>query len=913
MKKKYKLMSMLVFGICSLFVMGFTEVHASTLVQEVVPDVYYTRRGGGKPYMSAKYNTYDMDGKTVYCIEPGVNITTHDYEGAIGWINSPYSPEVNQRIQLIGYYGYEYPGHNTLRYRMAAQALIWETTGGQIVEYWTEASGYGDYINVDYERNEILKLVNAHYEKPSFGGEIKQTVIGQTVTFEDSTNVLSKYEVYRSDNATSSISGNTLSVTPNTVGDVVVSLVQKSYTQDPTTIFVGIDEISQKMGLFGLNDPIVVSVKVKSVGGKVSLQKLDSKTLSFKPSGDAKLNGASYDIMDEYDFKVGELVTNGNSLVTSDYLPSLGTFYLIERSSSEGYLLDPTRYYFQITEDDLNPIITVHENVIEREVELYKVYADGSTVILKAEPNVTFEFYLKSSMELYATDTTSAKGRLSVVLPYGTYIVKQVNSTSNYEKIEDFEIVIDNNSKDPLTKIVSNAEISGKLKVIKVDEESNRVLVRDGIKFKIKNLDTNEYVCQNITYPTQSKVCVFETTDGTFTTPYVLSSGNYQIEELEDQEIEGYVWNSEPLRFSIGENSKFIYDDEFGVMLEVKFGNKQVKGEVEINKVGEKMVIENGTFRYEEIKLDGVGYNLYADGDIISQDGTLIYKDKDLVTSFITKDGYYKLTGLYLGKYCLIEEFSVSNHLVDKTPYCFEISYKDKYTEIVSLSFTLKNYLSKGDFELTKTDFSSGKPIGGALIEIFTEDDELIFSGRTDKETGKIVVKNLETGKKYKFLESKAPEGYVLNTEEHFFEITENGEIVKDTLSNEKIKSVVIIHKVDEDGNPVEGVEIGIYDLNDNLVFSGFTNSDGDLITELEYNDYYYKELSTKEGLILSTEKYPFSITNNDETLKFTLINEFEEIDVPNTLVNFDSIYIPIVILVVGAGLYIIVSKKRKK
>ena len=209
-------------------------------------------------------------------------------------------------------------------------------------------------------------------------------------------------------------------------------------------------------------------------------------------------------------------------------------------------------------------------------------------------------------------------------------------------------------------------------------------------------------------------------------------------------------------------------------------------GEIEINKKGEKLIIENETFRYEEIKLDGVHYDLIANGDIYSQDGTLIYKDKEIVKSFITKDGYYKLTDLYLGKYCLVETKTVGNHVLNKEPYCFEIKYKDQYTDIVSLVINLKNYLGKGDFELTKVDLSTGNPIEGALIEIFTENDELIYSGRTDKD-GKIYVKGLESGRKYKFKESEAPEGYILNDKIHEFEIKENGEIVKDTLSNEKI------------------------------------------------------------------------------------------------------------------------------
>ena len=428
----------------------------------------------------------------------------------------------------------------------------------------------------------------------------------------------------------------------------------------------------------------------------------------------------------------------------------------------------------------------VYEDVIEKTVNIYKVFADGSTTILKGEPNVSFEIYLKSTGEYYKTIKTDEKGFVSVKLPYGKWIFKQVSSTSGFEKVKDFEIVINNDSDEDITKIISNAEIRAKLKLIKVDSESRKTLVRDGIKFRIKNLDTGEYVCQNVTYPGQEKICVFETKDGMFITPYVLGHGNYQIEELEEQSIPGYVWNSVPLKFSIDENSKFIQDDEFGLMLEVQFENKEVKGEVEIKKVGEKLVIENGTFRYEEIELDGVHYDLIADGDIYAGDGTLIYKDKQLIKSFVTKDGYFKLTNLYLGKYCLIETKTVGNHVLNSKPYCFEIKYKDQYTDTIKLIINQKNYLAKGDFELSKVDLSTGEPVEGALIEIYTEDDILIYSGRTDK-LGKLYVKGLESGKKYKFVEKEAPEGYILNDEIHEFEILNNGDIVKDTLSNEKI------------------------------------------------------------------------------------------------------------------------------
>lgn len=59
-----------------------------------------------------------------------------------------------------------------------------------------------------------------------------------------------------------------------------------------------------------------------------------------------------------------------------------------------------------------------------------------------------------------------------------------------------------------------------------------------------------------------------------------------------DQKINGYLWNSEPLRFSINEKSNIISSDDFDKILELRFTNKEVKGAIEIKKTGEKLVIE---------------------------------------------------------------------------------------------------------------------------------------------------------------------------------------------------------------------------------------------------------------------------------------------------------------------------------
>ena len=886
MNRKKKILSFVIFSIFTILLTGFTDVSAATLVREQVPNVFYARSGGGKPYGTSFVENYTMDGKVVYCIEAGVAITTDTYVGKEGWINSPFSEEINKRIQLIGYYGYDYPGHQTQRFRLATQSLIWEVTSGQKIELWTEIGGYGDYINVDYERNEIMKLVNAHYETPSFKDEIKNSVIGQEVVFEDSKNILSQYEIYSSKNATSSINGNVLTIIPNVVGDVSVDLVRKSYTTEPTVVFMGNDGKSQKMGYFGLNDPILVRVTVKSVGGDVSIRKVDVDTLKAEPQGiESSLENAEYGIYNYSDILITTIKTNSSGFAKSDILPDIGQYYIKEISPSIGYELDQNKYFFSINANNLHPIVEVYEKIIERKVEINKFFANKVTGVLTPESNIEFEIYNSNNI-LVETIKTDLQGFASTKLVFGTYTVKQKNTITGYEKVKDFKIVINSESDEIIKYSLTNAPITAKLKLIKVDSDSKKPILLDGTTFKIKNIDTGEYICQKVSYPKQKEICKFTTNElGEFYTPNPLVSGTYQIEEIISPY--GYLLSNDYYTFRIDENSVFVEDDEYGKYVLVEFSNKKIKGTINIEKTGELFNVLENDFDYSSIKLSGVEFSLYADEDIKTLDGVIHYKKGDLIKTLKSDiNGMVSFNDLYLGKYIVRETKTLQNYILDSKEYSIELTATDNKTPIVSKTLKLSNQLMKGTLEFTKTDLISGDVIPNTIVEIYTENDECIFVGNTDS-NGKITINNLPIGKFY-ILEKEPATGYVLTEDKVFFEVKENGEIIKATMTNKPIIGSLEFTKIDiSTSDPLPNTLIQIFTEEGELVLEERTDELGMIIIdELKFGKYYILEKEAPDGYILNEEKMFFEIKTDGEIVKATMVNEKVIIEVPITGIN---------------------------
>ena len=657
--------------------------------------------------------------------------------------------------------------------------------------------------------------------------------------------------------------------------------------------------------------------------------------------GDAKLSGAVYGIY-KGDTLVDKYVTDSEGQFTTKEYVCDSDWTIREITPSEGYLLDKTIHkvgaepkLFTIEHNLVANDVT--EQVMKGNIAIIKHTDNGETKIETPENGATFEIYLKSSGSFEAAEEDE---RDTIVcdengfaqtkdMPYGVYTVHQTKGWEGREFMKDFDVFI---SQDGQTYryLINNANFESYIKVVKKDAETGKTIPYAGAGFQIYDPDGNK-VSMTFTYPTPTTIDTFYTdADGQLVTPEKLDYGKgYSLVEV--QAPYGYVLDSTPVSFDVTEENS---TQEGGItLIKVDKPNMAQKGTISVEKTGEvffgvnvsgeedKDVIYQPVYKVKG--LAGAVYEITADEDVITPDGTLRYHKGDVVDTVTTdEDGTAKSKELYLGKYTVVETKAPTGMVINKEKHSVELTYAGQDVAVTETATSFVNERQKVKISLEKIleqdeTFGIGKndeiknisfglyakedvvsssgtviPADG-LIEIITLDENGAATANTDLPFGSYYVKEIATDEHYILSDTQYP-----FTFEYAGQNTETVEIkVNDgkPIENKLIYGSVSGKKIDENGEALGGALIGIFKADEteftkeHAIMTATSEKDGSFsFAKVPYGQWIVREIEAPEGFVLDDTSYEVNIGENEQVIEVKITDEYIHGNIELTKVDAD-------------------------
>lgn len=667
----------------------------------------------------------------------------------------------------------------------------------------------------------------------------------------------------------------------------------------------------------------------------LTVTKTDAETKSAQ--GDATLAGAVYGIYNNGKL-VDKYTTDKNGgFTTSNYVCG-DKWTLKEIEPSEGYLLDETEYHIgaetkKYTLENNSVSIGVTEDILKGKIAIIKHTDDGSTKIETPEKGAEFQVYLKSSGS-YAKATESERDTLvcdeygfaeTKELPYGTYTVHQTKGWNGTEFIADFDVFVNEDGKT-YKYLINNASLESYVKIIKVDSETGKQIPYAGAGFQIYDPNGNK-VTMKYTYPTVTKIDTFYTnSEGYLITPETLPYGKgYSVVEV--QAPYGYILDSTPVYFDItAENTS----EENGItIVKAEKKNTSQKGTITVEKTGEIFsnvtaigggyTDENGddvalpTIYQPEYSVNGLSgavFEIYADENITTPDGTVRYTKDTLVDTITTGEkGTAISKQLYLGKYRVVEKTAPNGFVLNRTINHIELTYSGQNKKVTNTSTSFTNDRQKVVIDLTKIleqdeKFNIGsndeilnasfglyadedlKASNGTvipkdgLLEIITCDEKGKATFTTDLPIGSYYVKEISTDSHYILSEKKYPVVFEYagqNTATVHISVNDG-----EPIENEIIYGTIKGLKIDrETGENIAGTLFGLFSNNETkfteetAILTAESNEGGIFeFTDVPYGEYIVRELKPAEGYLPNEENYQVTISNNEEIIEITVEND---------------------------------------
>lgn len=436
----------------------------------------------------------------------------------------------------------------------------------------------------------------------------------------------------------------------------------------------------------------------------------------------------------EADELVGSITTDGNGIAQMDNLP-LGRYYIVEKETAHGYVLDNERRYVDLTyRDQDTPLVTysadwqnarqrVQVEVLKKEKDSDKVLSGAIFGLYAADDIVSSKGkVLLAKDTLIELKTTDEDGKIQFVadLPVDSrYYIKELAAPDGYvtdQEPQEFTFEYQGSGTSVAEYAFTFEDEQTTVELSKADLTDKKELPGASLKVTDENGNTvDEWVSKEEAHIIKG----------------LIVGKKYKMTETKP--ADGYV-TAESIEFTV-ENTKEVQKHQMlDDVIKVEISKKDITDSSEVP--GAKLII-----------LD---------------------KDGKKVESWTSTDKPHMVEKLPVGEYTLREEQAPDGYLIAE-----DVKFTVKDTGKVQ-KVKMKDAHPYGKLVIKKTDSTSKAALPGAEFELREkESGKVVEKLVTDKtgtaKSGKIPIATYKNGKvektvKYILVETKAPNGYELSS-----------------------------------------------------------------------------------------------------------------------------------------------------
>ncbi|EME8134972.1 VaFE repeat-containing surface-anchored protein, partial [Enterococcus faecium] len=524
---------------------------------------------------------FEINGQVAFCIEPGVAAAEGQVYTATALENYLKDLNIRKKTSLISYLGYVTSKDKSDEQYIAAQFMIWEVLGTKIPI---------KNIRIDYDRRkaEIQRLLNNFDVRATFHNQTHTVKIGETLKVKSGNDFLQRVkDIQKPKGVNVSIHDNEVWIT------ITKEAPEKAKIHFNQIEALGVPLAYRRPGAqtIGVLNPFVPGDSVVNLTilkqGNIRVFKEDAET-GVKAQGAASLENAVYGLYQANGKKIKEItLKNINGKVQAEIKDlDPGKYVLKEIKAPKGYVLSDEA--IEIVVEPGKTVNTIaKDQVIKGTIDLVKVankdLVDSTNPDNKPKlAGIEISLTSKTTGKVVKTVVTDNDGYATFgknTVVFDTYILSETKGKEGYKLFEPFEVTISENGQT-FHYVLEDKVIEQRLKVVKVDQETGKVIALAGTQFKIWDKYANNgkggYV--SMALPNDTEVSDIFTTNekGYFVTTDTLKYGKNRYELREIKAPEKYVLNKTPYVFS-------VTDDTNTIQL-IYFANRLAKANVEVFK-----------------------------------------------------------------------------------------------------------------------------------------------------------------------------------------------------------------------------------------------------------------------------------------------------------------------------------------